>query len=464
MCRSWRGDAAIDTSAQVIRLTFAVQPLFSAPCPFDGYKTNKMKRFAPALAGVVIAALLAAPAAVLAQGQPDSVTGFKLPPAPSDTPQVQGPVVEGVPVPRVPRPTSTPTAAAPTIAPPSPAPSPAQPEAPVARRSPATPAASATAGATPRSPSPSATRAASAESASTETEGRVTAPSASPRTDDGDQPAAPRAERTAAPREAATASPYPATVQLPALPPAAAASSSWTDKWPWLLGGFVLAWLIAGLAWLWRQRHETGGRLLAPPIERPRPRAAADDATAEPSPPPADPGPEEELAELAANGASPLRCTLEATRLSLTLLNVTLSYRLTLHNLSGGIIRDITVGSDLVTAHASLPMNQQMAGAEQVLQPQHSLPLLLPGQNTQLSGELRLPIPAIHPLRRADAVMFVPLLRLRIDAQDLDQIVLQTVVIGQKPAGPGAGLRPFRLDLGPRVYGEIGHRLLSVQG
>jgi hypothetical protein len=204
--------------------------------------------------------------------------------------------------------------------------------------------------------------------------------------------------------------------------------------------------------------------MIAPPIERPRPRPQPA-SVAEPSPAPPQPAPaEEEAPELAASAASPLRCALEATRLSLTLLNVTLSYRLTLHNLSNGIIRDITVGSDLVTAHASLPMEQQVAGAEQILQPQHRVPLLLPGQNTQLSGDLRLPIPAIHPLRRAEAVMFVPLLRLRIDAEGQDQIVLQTVVIGQKPAGPGAGLRPFRLDLGPRIYGEIGHRLLSPQG
>jgi hypothetical protein len=173
---------------------------------------------------------------------------------------------------------------------------------------------------------------------------------------------------------------------------------------------------------------------------------------------------EEEAPELPARTTSPLRCALEATRLSLTLLNALLSYRLTLHNLSNNIIRDISIGSDLVTAHASLPINQQIADAEQVLQQKHGIALLLPGQNVQLSGELRLPIPAIQPLRRGDAVMFVPLLRLRIDAEGLDQIVLQTVVIGQKPAGPGAGLRPFRLDLGPRIYGEIGHRLLSPQG
>lgn len=228
------------------------------------------------------------------------------------------------------------------------------------------------------------------------------------------------------------------------------------------MGGFVLAWIAAGLFWLWRQRHENGGRIMVSAIERPRPRTLAD-AEEVPAEPVAFDSSESEMHQMDAGDETPLRCSLEATRLSLSLLNVTLSYRLTVSNLSDATMRDIAVGSDMVTAHASIPMDQQIAGAEQVLQPQHRVALLLPGQNAQLSGELRLPISAIHPLRRADAVMFVPLLRLRINAEGLEQIVLQTVVIGQKPAGPGAGLRPFRLDLGPRIYGEIGHRLLSPQ-
>jgi hypothetical protein len=225
----------------------------------------------------------------------------------------------------------------------------------------------------------------------------------------------------------------------------------------------VLAWLSGGLIWLYRQRHENGGRIMAPTIERPRPRPSAGGQSVKlapdvPDEKPADSDPE---AETVSPSGCALRCTLEATRLSLTLMNVTLSYRLTLANDSGASIRDIIVGGDMVTAHASVPIDQQIAEPGQTLQRQHRIPLLLPDQNAQLSGELRLPIPAIHALRRKDTVMFVPLLRLRIDAQDMDQIALQTLVIGQSPAGPGAGLRPFRLDLGPRIYGDIGHRLLA---
>lgn len=233
-----------------------------------------------------------------------------------------------------------------------------------------------------------------------------------------------------------------------------------TNWWPWLLGIFCVVWIAGGLYWLWRQRHETGGRIIAPQIERPRPQPHA--------PSPEEPDADRELPRPTIGGApdvsAPLRCTIEATRLSLTLLNVTLSYRITLSNETNRAIRNITVGSDMVTAHASLPVDEQLAGSALRLEPQHRLALLLPDQNAQLSGELRLPIPAIHPLRRGSAVMFVPLLRLRIDGEGMEEMVLQTLVIGQKPAGPGAGLRPFRLDLGPRIYGEIGHRLLAPQG
>lgn len=209
--------------------------------------------------------------------------------------------------------------------------------------------------------------------------------------------------------------------------------------------------------------------MIAPPIERPRPKPSPRPDTTDQSAklpaaaalPDKEPAPAAPEAEAVFPPDCALRCTLEATRFSLTLMNATLSYRLTLANDSGASIRDIIIGGDLVTAHSSLPIDQQIAEPGQALQRQHHIPLLLPDQNAQLSGEFRLPIPAIHALRRKNSVMFVPLLRLRIDAQDMDQIALQTLVIGQSPAGPGAGLRPFRLDLGPRIYGDIGHRPLA---
>lgn len=254
----------------------------------------------------------------------------------------------------------------------------------------------------------------------------------------------------------------------PALTNAQSGSADETANWIWYLLAFIALWMAGGLFWLWRQRAETGGRVLVAPIQRPRLKKTDDDTDAIPSPAfatdalPHGPAPDDSEHRDAPVDGSPLRCTIETSRLSLTLMNVSLAYRITLSNMSASAIRGITIGSDLVTAHANVPTQHQIAGHGQQLAPKHAVDLLLPDQNVQLSGELRLPIPAIHPLRRGDAVMFVPLLRLRIDGEGMDEIVLQTLVVGQKPAGPGAGLRPFRLDLGPRIYGDIGHRLLQA--
>jgi len=34
-------------------------------------------------------------------------------------------------------------------------------------------------------------------------------------------------------------------------------------------------------------------------------------------------------------------------------------------------------------------------------------------------------------------------------------------VVGEVPENPAAALRPFRLDLGPRVYSRIGQRAVA---
>lgn len=392
-----------------------------------------------------------------AQEAPDAVTTFKLPPAPTRTPQAQGPVVEGVTAPRrapVPDAPEPPQDSAPVIPAEATVTEPAVPE--PSSGNPADAAASSAAGPeSDTSLSPADMAAGSATATPT--------PSSA-----GGEQANARPDSAAAPGFSTL--PKSSTGSNPAIASrqdAPEAAPDW-DWWPWALGIFCALWIGGGLFWLWRQRHETGGRIIAPTIERASPKTR----DIEPEGETAEHGqaPEMPVPTLGGGAASseavrqPLRCTIEATRLSLTLMNVTLSYRITLSNETDRAIHGITVGSDMVTAHASLPVDQQLAGTGLRLEPQHRVALLLPDQNAQLSGELRLPIPAIHPLRRGDAVMFVPLLRLRIDGEGMEEMILQTLVIGQKPAGPGAGLRPFRLDLGPRIYGEIGHRLLAPQG
>ena len=58
----------------------------------------------------------------------------------------------------------------------------------------------------------------------------------------------------------------------------------------------------------------------------------------------------------------------------------------------------------------------------------------------------------------------MPLARFRVEAAatgDIPLTAAQTFVIGELPEQPGAALRPFRLDLGPRTYSRIGQRAVN---
>ena len=56
------------------------------------------------------------------------------------------------------------------------------------------------------------------------------------------------------------------------------------------------------------------------------------------------------------------------------------------------------------------------------------------------------------------------LARLRVEASTAagtSLVQVQTWVVGELPEAPGAALRPFRLDLGPRTYSRLGQRAVN---
>lgn len=381
------------------------------------------RRAAPAIA---IAALLAA-AQAHAQIGPDSLQDFQLPPDRSPQPDVQGPVTANTPAPRASAPAAPPPAAV---------------EAPPAAVEPAAPATPTRTVAPPRSP---------AAATVARPEAATPAPAVPPAASAPAEP--PRAAQQATPQPPAAVVP---DTPGPALVPPPAEGMRW---WEYALAGLLLV-PMAFAGWLfWRQRprDRAGSPVAVGLIERPRPRPVVREEqngpgqTAEPL----------EAAEVEI-GNSQLRYALETSNLSLTLVNATLTYRLTLTNVSRRSIHDLTVDGDMISAHASLPQEQQLAGAQLQLPRLHDVKALLPGQSLILNGKLGLPISAIHPIRRDQAVLFVPLARLRMNGTGIDEVVLETTLVGQRPAGPGAGLRPFRLDLGPRIYTDLGQRPLNA--
>lgn len=348
----------------------------------------------------VLGFALAVPAAA-------SVSDFRLPPAatPQPAPDVQGPIAPDVPDSQPTKSSATPR--------PSPAPSQAPASPPIVVPEQLRPAP--TTAPARQAPSPSAAPA-------SERSVSATAPAAQ---DSGAEPA---------PTAAPSARPAAAEVE-----PQRTGGGS-----PWLWVAFGVALLLAGLAlvgWLARRARPQAARPGAvPQVERPN---------LAPPPPPRPAAP-------AAASAEPLHVALEPLRLSLTLLNATLAYRLELANQGPAPLTGLTIGADMIAAHASLSREAQLSGPDSgsaAAQPQR-IDRLEPGERRVVAGEFRLPFPEIVPIRQGNAALLLPLARVRVEADGLAPLV-RTFLVGQPGSGPSDRLQPFRLDQGPRVYPRL---------
>ena len=368
-----------------------------------------------------IAALFAAPAGA-------SVADFRLPtPTPTPTARAQGPVDPTVPTPQPATPTPSPT---PTLTP-APAPILTVPELPTATPTPA-PRRTAATPAPGQSPVPSPTQAA-------------TGP---------------------APGEETTSAPLPQTfpgAAAPSTPLAMEEDDADSASWPWLVGLFLL--VGAGLAaFLWvRRRIGPIGPVVVAEIERPRvppapqPKAEPEPNMVAPESVAAVPTPEPTDTAVAAAAPPPLHIAIEPSKLALTLMNATLSYRLTLTNRGAEPLADIAVAADLIGAHAALPREEQLAGPLTELAERHRLAGLAPGESGEVSGELRLPLAMIRPIIKGEAVLLVPLARFRVSPREGEPRCF-TVVVGQPSPREAAAIQPIRLDLGPRIYDGLAGR------
>ena len=152
--------------------------------------------------------------------------------------------------------------------------------------------------------------------------------------------------------------------------------------------------------------------------------------------------------------------------MSATLLNVQLDYRIDLVNNGDQTIEIIAIHGDMISAHASLG-SAQLAEGQSDLPVLHRVPRLAAGERAELSGSIRLPLAQIQAVRQGSAALFVPLVRLwtRATMHDGGAIALpQSFVIGEPPLSDGSGLRPFRLDMGPRIYNQVLARIVTPAG
>lgn len=240
-------------------------------------------------------------------------------------------------------------------------------------------------------------------------------------------------------------------------------------KWmPAALAAFALLVILAIGAWYGLRRQKTAG-YFAPTVEKPKvqPNAgrlvrahppATPGATEPPAPTFGTTEPDEPLQEQ----EETLSLAIEARQLSISLMAATLSYRITLTNSGKAPVRGIAIAGDMISAHSSRSTEEQMATSSSALAPCHDIADIPAGKSVQVMGEFRLPLPMIQPIRRGDLALFVPLARLRVEAaQGTEGAIVKTALIGQRSPRPGAGLQPFRLDLGPRVYREVTQKIFS---
>lgn len=419
------------------------------------------KRIFPSLLAIALASPVAA--------TPGSVRDFQLPtPSPTATPELQGPVdIEGAPVASRANPTTAPS--------PATAPS-AVPTGTATPETTATRAASA-----PPSPAPSSARDTPPNTVSPPRFRPTPTPPATPRTNDL-LPAQETPDASAS-QPSGTADLDTAPTELPGNPapqeaqsvPLAETEILGFNRNLWLAAIAALMALITGI-WFARRRNTRSDNAGAPQSEPPATRddqANSDsptkpaetplrDTASSPSPPfahsasPAKKPTQRQPVE-AGKAAGSLQIKAEALSLSRSLMNATLAYRFELHNSGSTELKEISVRTDVVTAHSQAPIEEQIADAHTDLQYMGMVASIPAGQKHEFRGEFRLPINAIRTITQGRATLYVPLLRLRVDADGLDPII-STLVVGIKPPVKGAKLQPFRLDEMAQTYRNIGMR------
>jgi hypothetical protein len=130
-------------------------------------------------------------------------------------------------------------------------------------------------------------------------------------------------------------------------------------------------------------------------------------------------------------------------------------------------MQHIAVRGDMIAAHASRPRDEQLgrsgAAPGSLDAPLHAITSLAPGESATFGGELQLPLTAILPIRRGEAHLFVPLARFSAQALADGAPVTATgaFVVGQASGAAAGKLQPFRLDLGPRLYSQLGQHELG---
>ena len=141
------------------------------------------------------------------------------------------------------------------------------------------------------------------------------------------------------------------------------------------------------------------------------------------------------------------------------MMAITFAWRLRLTNNTAIEVDGLQLSGDIACAHGQVPTEQQLATEATALPHLRQVPSIPAGETVELKGEIRLPVDSIVPIRQGSAPVLVPLLRLRLAGEAIDQQTRNWVVGLQGEAG--ARLQPFPLGDRLQAYGTAGARLLA---
>lgn len=228
------------------------------------------------------------------------------------------------------------------------------------------------------------------------------------------------------------------------------AGTAW-PLWWWALPAILVAAIAAALLLFRRRRPEA---LEWEETTEPQPSAnaeapaAAPEPEVAPAPPPAPPLPTPAFSpSRPAPAQDDITLALEPVTMRLSLFYATLQYRLCLRASSSQPA--LKVMGDMISAHASLTHEEQLAPQPDNLPALHSLPGLAAGEKVELRGEIQLPLTAIRALRQGGGSFLVPLARFCLVTES-GNALRRVFTVGLRREG--TGLAPLRIDAGPRDF------------
>ena len=358
------------------------------------------------------------------------VQDFTLPPNPTPTPTVEGPIDDSGLVPIAPRaiPSETPT--------PTPSPTEAEPAAADGEAEATSEIPSATVNGTPVvqeiPDEPPSSRPARRQSAPPES-AQDSRPPAEVDPNSLQTPPSPNFNR---PVETSPVDPAPTFAQE--VEPMASGLPDW---WIWAIG--LLVTLLAGLGggwWLAQRRNARPAPKIEPPVVGATATEPLDDAPS--------------------TSAPSLRLTLEPEQLMRSMMMLTLHYRLIIANRSDVPLHSIRIAADLISARRAAPVEQQLATSASKLPYNALVDRVGPQQTATISGHLQLPLSEIEIFQQGQTPLCVPLGRFRVDAEGIET-QLRTFLVGLGSNSIGGKVHPLPLSGPPGGYEGVRVRPLE---